>query len=319
VKNRNTLEYLEIDYLSKKRRVRIKSYTKLDSQVRSFGEKVLGKLNFELLSLCHRGVFWKAGISKIFLDDLETMYIENIDDIQIQKKPPWMLRKYMLVTALFGNLSGALDLVSQEINLIYDLQFDERVSFRDVWKEISKSRNRIKRGISRNRDIDIAGLIKVFDSHGDELETLLRYRNFFEHRRLPSVKLIATHVASGTYTYDFLSGVPRFYDEEGNEVPDYEARIICEKLGGRKKLRKMWSPYATCAVTVDGSYHILRRMLVPRRDKLHLLPSELHNEDFEWIDVLQLCKELYRHILQFLGATYAVLSSKFKNLTKTKG
>lgn len=143
--------------------------------------------------------------------------------------------------------------------------------------------------------------------------------NFFEHRRLLSARLIVGHVASGTYTYDFLSGVPRFYDEEGNEVPGYEARIICEKLGGRKKLRKMWSPYATCAVTVDGSYHILRRMLVPKRDKLHLLPSKLQNEDFEWIDVLQLCKDLYQNTLQFLGSTYAVLLSKFKNLPKTKG
>jgi len=315
--NYNTVEDLEIDYLLKKGRVQINNYRKLDRQIKFFGEKVLGKLNFELLSLCHLGVFWKAGIAKVLLDDLETMYVENIDDIQIQKKPPWMLRKYMLVTALLGNLSGALDLVSQEINLIYDLQFDEGVSFRDIWKEISKSRNRIKRGISRNRDIHLAGLIKVFDGHGDELETLLRYRNFFEHRRLPSAKLIVSRVASGTYTYDFLFGVPRFYDPEGNEVPDYEARIICEKLGGRKKLRKMWSPYATCAVTVDASYHILRRMLVPKRDKLHLLPSELQNEDFEWIDVLQLCKDLYRNTLQFLGATYTVLISKFKNLTKT--
>jgi len=318
VTNYNTVEDLEIDYLLKKKHVRIRNYRKLDRQIKFLGEKVLGKLNFEFLSLCHLGVFWKAGIAKVLRDDLETMYVENIDDIQIQKKPPWMLRKYMLVTALLGNLSGALDLVSQEINLVYDLQFDERVSFRDIWKEISKLRNRIKRGISRNRDIDLAGLIKAFDSYADELETLLRYRNFFEHRRLPSAKLIVSHIASGTYTYDFLSGVPRFYDEQGNEVPDYEARIICEKLGGRKKLRNMWSPYATCAVTVDGSYHILRRMLVPKRDKLHLLPSELQNKDFEWIDVLQLCKDLHRNILEFLGATYAVLLSKFKNLIETK-
>jgi len=67
-----------------------------------------------------------------------------------------------------------------------------------------------------------------------------------------------------------------------------------------------------------SSFHILRRMLVPKRDKLHLLPSELHNEDFEWIDVLQLCKDLHRNILEFLGATYAVLLSKFKNLIKAK-
>jgi len=318
VTNYNTVEDLEIDYLLKKKHVRIRNYRKLDRQIKFLGEKVLGKLNFEFLSLCHLGVFWKAGIAKVLRDDLETMYVENIDDIQIQKKPPWMLRKYMLVTALFGNLSGALDLVSQEINLLYDLQFDERVSFRDIWKEISKSRNRIKRGISRNRDIDLIELIKVFGKYADELETLLQYRNFFEHRRLPSVRLIVGRVASGTYTYDFLSSVPRFYDAKGNQVPDYEARIICKELGGRKKLRKMWSPYATCAVTVDGSYHILRRMLVPKRDKLHLLPSELHNEDFEWIDVLQLCRDLCRNILEFLGATYAVLLSKFKNLIKTK-
>jgi len=318
VTNYDTVEDLEINYLLKKRHVRIKNYTKLDRQIKLFGEKVLGKLNFQLLSLCHLGVFWKAGIAKIFLDDLEAMYVENIDDIQIQKKPPWMLRKYMLVTALLGNLSGALDLVSQEINLAYDLQFDERVSFRDIRKEISKSRNRIKRGIFRNRDIDLAGLIKVFDSYADELETLLRYRNFFEHRRPPLVMLAISRVASGTYTYDFLSGVPRFYDEKGNQVPDYEARIICEKLGGRKKLRKMRYRYPVGIVFVNDSFHILRRMLVPKRDKLDLLPSELHNEDFEWIDVLQLCKDLYRNVLEFLGATYAVLLSKFKNLIKTK-
>lgn len=289
------IEDASIVYLREVKKLKLENYEELLKEFESRPTKV-GEKNRELLWDCHRTLFLKMGVSKIYLDNLEEILVE---EETIQRKIPWDLEYYMMIMGFFTNLTGSLDLLAQEINIIYDFQFDERISFADILSEMDKAKERIDRGMERPRDGKIRNLCQIMLDFKNTFETIAAYRNFFTHRRNLPTAFSVDVLGVGTFRADNASGSPTFFDETGNPVSERESEILKEKLDD---MELYLSPFAISTVTFGPPLHIQRTIRLPKKDKLKLLRSELdRDKDFEQVDVYELCKVFYGETMSFIG------------------
>jgi len=282
-------------YLYQVKKLKLKYYDELLREFESRPTKV-GEKNRELLWNCHRTLFLKMGVSKVYLDNLEEILVE---EETIQRKMPWDLEYYMAMAGFFTNLTGSLDLLAQEINIIYDFQYDERISFSDIVNEMDKARERIDRGMERPRNGSVKNIYQIILDFGKgTFETIAAYRNFYTHRRNIPTAFNLDYVGVGTFSADNASGSPIFFDETGNRVSETESRILKAKLD---EMRLSLSPFAAKIVSFGPPLHIQRTLRLPKKDKLKLLPSELDkDEDFEEVDVYELSKTFYDETVNFI-------------------
>jgi len=292
------LEDASFRYLREVKELKWESYEELLKEFESSPMKV-GEKNGELLWNCHRTLFLKMGVSKVYLDNWQEILVEEETK---QRKIPWDMEYYMTITGFFTNLTGGLDLLAQEINMICDLQFDEKISFSHIVYEMKKSSDRIARGTDRPRDRRVKTLcetiLKFGKGESSTFERISAYRNFFMHRRNLPTQFSVGVVGVGTFYADNSSGSPAFSYQDGKPVPVKESKILSLKL---EEMKRSLPPFAANVVSFGPPLHVQRTLRLPRKDRLKCLPSELNvDKDFEQIDAYELCETFYNKTLGFI-------------------
>ncbi len=267
----------------------------------------------------HYTVHTKMGIAKECLDEFDQRLRDHDFDVHTASA----LLFIKLLDGFFTNLIGALDNLTQELNLIYDLGLREDANFSHLLETGSASQKRVENGRKLPTDGRLSNLLPVITR--PELSavywTIGTYRKNITHRKLVSsltserarVNIIPARVGSGGATPSSSSApptVPVAKTHSGGMT--FEVTMPLPPSGSLHRLNEgAWAKIEDTPLSIKKDRAIF---ILPKKDKLNLLPTETKEEDLDTREIVDICQEIYRQVIEFMGRLYEVMVSGFHAL-----